>query len=88
MRYADECRRTLTRMYMARLGPAGSLLRIAVPLTDIRWMTLDHRAGFVLSLVDGASTVDELLDICGMPRLDALRILVELREKGALTIVK
>lgn len=86
MRYADECRRTLTRMYLARLGPAGSRLRIAVPLAEIRWMTLDHRAGFVLSLIDGQSTVDEVLDICGMARLEALRILVELYEKGVVTI--
>jgi hypothetical protein len=31
-----------------------------------------------LSLVDGVSTVEMILDVSGMPRLDALRILNEL----------
>jgi hypothetical protein len=39
---------------------------------------MDHRAGFILSLIDGASSVDLILDVCGMPKLDALRILQEL----------
>jgi hypothetical protein len=86
MRYADECRRTLTRMYTARLSPDTATLRIAVPLEEIRWLTLDHRAGFLLSLVDGQSTVEDLIDICGMARLDALRILVELHTRGVVAL--
>ncbi len=86
MRYADECRRTLTTMYTARLGPAGSVLKVAARTEEMRWMSLDHRAGFMLSLIDGKSTLDDILDICGMKRLDALTILVELHDKGILRI--
>jgi hypothetical protein len=39
---------------------------------------IDHRAGFLLSLVDGKSSLEEIVESCGMPRLDALRILQEL----------
>ena len=34
--------------------------------------------GFILSLIDGSSSVEMILDVCGMPKLDALRILHEL----------
>jgi hypothetical protein len=86
LRYADECRRTLTRMYQARLGPLDQRATVAVAIDDIRWMSLDHRAGFVLSLVDGRSTLEEVVDVSGMPRLDVLKILVELQSRGVLTL--
>jgi DNA-binding IclR family transcriptional regulator len=47
---------------------------------------MDHRAGFVLSLVDGVSAVEAILDVCGMPRAEALRILHELIDIGAIAL--
>jgi hypothetical protein len=85
-RYARSCRSVLTEMYTARLGSLQQLITVAVPPTQVRWLSLDHRAGFVLSLVDNASTVEELLDISGMPPLDTLRILSELLEQGVIVI--
>jgi hypothetical protein len=40
----------------------------------------------LLSLVDGMSTIEELLDISGMPRLDALRILYGLLDQRAIAL--
>lgn len=85
-RYARSCRSVLTEMYTARLGSLHQLITVAVPPTQVRWLSLDHRAGFVLSLVDNASTVEELLDISGMPPLDTLRILTELLEQGVIVV--
>ncbi len=84
--YADECRRTLTRMYQARLGSLEQRPAVSIAIDDIRWMSLDHRAGFVLSLLDGQSTLEEVMDISGMPRLDVLRILVELQSRGVVVL--
>ncbi len=70
-RYAQSCRDVLTQMYSARLGPLDQVVAVAVPSDQIRWLTLDHRAGFLLSLIDGGITVDQILDISGMTRLDA-----------------
>jgi hypothetical protein len=47
---------------------------------------LDHRAGFILSLVDGVSGVDTVLDLCGMPRIEALSILQKLIDVGAIAL--
>lgn len=81
LRFAESCRDVLLQMYSARLGSLDRPVYVAVPPDQVRWLSLDHRAGFLLSLVDGSSTIEELLDICGMPRLDALRIVFTLFEQ-------
>lgn len=74
----ENCRTVLENMFAARLGPLDRVPMVVVPRTQMRWLSIDHRAGFVLSLIDGSSSVEMILDVCGMPRLDALRILHEL----------
>jgi hypothetical protein len=73
-----RCRDVLTQMLTARLSPLSQRPEVAVAASQLRWLSLDHRAGFVLSLVDGSSSVDEILDASGMPRLEALKLVVEL----------
>ncbi|HEX3776921.1 MAG TPA: hypothetical protein VHV51_20755 [Polyangiaceae bacterium] len=85
-RYAQSCRDVLTQMYSARLGSLDQIVRVAVPNDQIRWLTLDHRAGFLLSLIDGGSTVDQILDISGMARLDALRIMYQLLDQRVISL--
>jgi hypothetical protein len=74
----ENCRTVLESMYAARLAPLDRAPIVVVPPTQMRWLSIDHRAGFILSLVDGSSTVETILDLSGMPKLDALRILNEL----------
>ena len=85
-RYAQSCRDVLTQMYSARLGSLDQVVRVAVPGDQVRWLTLDHRAGFLLSLIDGGSTVDQILDISGMTRLDALRIMYQLLDQRVISL--
>jgi hypothetical protein len=73
-----NCRSVLESMYTARLGPLDRIPLVVVPRTQMRWLSMDHRAGFILSLIDGQSSVEMILDVSGMPKLDALRILHEL----------
>ena len=72
-RCRERCTEVLSQMYLARLGSLAQVVRVALSGDEIRWLSLDHRAGFLLSLVDGASSIENLLDIIsGMPRLEAL----------------
>jgi hypothetical protein len=80
-RCAERCGEVLAQMYVARLGSTQRRLRVAVPADQIRWLSLDHREGFLLSLAESGSTVEEVLDMCGMPRLEALRILLGLLDQ-------
>ena len=86
LHYADKCRDVLMQMYAARLGPLDQVVRMAIPSDQIRWLSLDHRAGFLLSLVDGICSVEELLDISGMQRLDALRILFTMLQERVIRL--
>jgi hypothetical protein len=43
---------------------------------------LDGRAGFLVSLIDGATTVESLLDLSGMPEQETLALLGDLRSRG------
>jgi hypothetical protein len=74
----ENCRTVLENLYAGRVGPLTRVPMVIVPPTQIRWLSMDHRAGFVLSLIDGSSTVEMLLDVSGMAKIDALRILSEL----------
>lgn len=85
-RCAENCRKRLIQLYSTKIGRMDRVVVLALGDSQLRWLGLDHRAGFLLSRVDGLSSVDELLDICGMPRLEALRTLVDLLERGAIRL--
>jgi hypothetical protein len=72
---AENCRSVLENMYAARLGPSDGVPVVVVPQAQMQWLSIDHRAGFVLSLIDGFSTLEMVIDVSGMQKLDALRIL-------------
>lgn len=88
LKYANSCREVLTDMYTARLGSLTQRVTVAIPGNEIRWLSLDHRAGFLLSLVDGQLTIEEILDVSGMPRLDALRIVYTLLEQRVISLLQ
>jgi len=78
---AENCRTVLRQMYVTKIGPLDRVPTVAVPRDQLRWLSIDHRAGFVLSLVDGVSSLEMILDVSGMPELDTLRILSELAQQ-------
>jgi hypothetical protein len=87
-RCAEGCRQALTEKYLGSLGGRRGIPRVAMGTEEIRWLSLDHRAGFLLSSIDGSMTVEEVLDVASMPELDALRIMFELRNQGAIEVVE
>jgi hypothetical protein len=85
-RCRERCTDVLSQMYLARLGSLAQIVRVALSGDEIRWLSLDHRAGFLLSLIDGASSIETLLDISGMARLEALRILYGLLDQRVIAL--
>lgn len=83
---AKRSREVLLDMYSSRIAGLDRVPRISMGPDQIRWLSLDHRAGFLLSMIDGISSIDDLLDVSGMPRLDALRILCELLEAKVIAL--
>jgi len=85
-RCQTRCTEVLSQMYLARLGSLAQVVRVALSSDQVRWLSLDHRAGFLLSLVDGQSSIETLLDISGMARLEALRILFGLLDQRVIVL--
>ena len=83
-RCAEMCRERLEQLYINKIGSLTRVPEYTLKEVDLRWLGLDHRAGFVLSRVDGKATVEELFDICGMPRIEVLKTLIELLNQGAI----
>jgi hypothetical protein len=84
--YAESCRAVLQQMYAAKIGPLTRVPIVEVARDQMRWLSIDHRAGFMLSLVDGVSSLEMILDVSGMPYLDALRILYELVQQRIISL--
>ena len=55
---------------------------VVMTLDLLKRLPLDHRAGFLLSLMDGAMDLETMVEIAGMPREDVLRVVRDLYESG------
>jgi hypothetical protein len=60
--------------------------RLAIPPEELHASELDHREYFLISLLDGMTTIENLIDICGMPSEEALALLNGLVGRGILRV--
>jgi hypothetical protein len=51
---------------------------------DILMLPLDHRAGFLLSFIDGEATLENILDVSSMSPEEVLSTLEKLRALGVI----
>ncbi len=77
----SEARTQLMRMMESKLGGLDRVPRVLVSREELIWLNLNHRAGFILSQIDGAVSYDDIIALSGMPRLDTLKILAELLQE-------
>lgn len=62
-------------------GMTGSP-RVTMSPNALKRLPLDHRAGFVISLMDGTLDLDTLVELSGMSRDDALGLVRNLYDSG------
>jgi hypothetical protein len=79
---ADACRATLVSACIETIGSLERVPTLVAPLAQIDASSVDHRAGFVLPQIDGATSLGAILDVSGMPSIDTLRIVRELVRRG------
>lgn len=75
---AQMARAELRKLYAGRLGSLDGVPRVAMGPEGLLALALDFRAGLLLSRADGQTSLNEIVESCGLPHLDALRILSEL----------
>ena len=83
---ATECRAALERQCLSVLGSEKSVLVVALSAEELKRFALDNVSGFLLSHMDGATDVETLIDISGLPRLLALRHLRGLLDRGIIVV--
>ncbi|HSR97420.1 MAG TPA: hypothetical protein VLM79_10240, partial [Kofleriaceae bacterium] len=77
-------RDTMMTVFQAFLGDLQRQPALARPLHELGSAPISPRAAFLLSRVDGTLSLDEILDVSGMPRLEAYRYLCQLFLRGIL----
>ena len=79
-------RGSIVRIYREYLGRMDVAPGTGVALSQLKYEHIDARAAFLLSRVDGTLTLEELVDVAGMPELEALRYLSSLILRGILIL--
>jgi hypothetical protein len=77
-------RETIMNAFQGFLGDLQRTPSLARPLHELGSAPISPRAAFLLSRVDGTLSLDEILDVSGMPRLEAYRYLCQLLLRGIL----
>lgn len=68
--------------YVARLGAFTSVPFLMLPFDKLPSVSMDSRMGFLVALIDGASSIQTILDVAGMPPREVLHALATLRDLG------
>ncbi|MCG8589156.1 MAG: tetratricopeptide repeat protein [Proteobacteria bacterium] len=76
--YIDLLRSRLHREYREALGGLRGVPTLAVDADRIRDLELPQHAGFVVSLIDGTTSMTELVSLSGLDPVEAFRTLREL----------
>lgn len=71
-------RAVLLEQFVEEIGDVSAVPVVQIPQHEIMWHKLDHRAGFLLSRIDGQLSFEDIIDVSGMPRFEATRILAQL----------
>ena len=83
--YVERNQETLLKMYESKIGSFQRMPRVLIPPDEVIWLNLHHRAGFLLSQIDGAMTYEDLLALSAMSKIETCKILVQLLAEGVIT---
>jgi len=84
--YVDLVRSHLLKRYRERVGDLQAVPRLLVGGGEIRRFNLAPDGGFMLSLVDGSTSFEQLVSLSGMAAFEAFRNLCALLDAGILGV--
>ena len=82
LEFQANSRATLEDVYALQLGPMDRVPVVVRQSERAGRQATDGRVAVLLSLMDGCTTLQAIVDVCGMPRLEALRLLHDLNHRG------
>jgi tetratricopeptide (TPR) repeat protein len=84
--YFELVRSHLFKYFRERVADASRVLKIKITPEEVMRFNLPANAGFVLSMVDGNTSVNEILALSGMDPFDAMRVVHNLLEAGIVEV--
>lgn len=78
----QKLREGAERALLSRIGDIGVPVVLCGRLGGPETADMDHRSGFVASLLDGTMTTAELLEVSPLRPVDTLRVVAALMERG------
>ncbi|HZI04521.1 MAG TPA: hypothetical protein VEZ71_10885 [Archangium sp.] len=82
----ERCVRGLQASLEAKLGDLKRVPTLKLRMAELMKLSLDPRAGFLLSRIDGSLSFEALFSVSGMSRLDTLRVLARLLDQDIIAI--
>lgn len=76
----------LEARHRAKLGALTQTPILLVEIDHLSDLRLDHRAGYVISQVDGLMTFEDLIELSGMSRIETLAVLCQLMDQDVIGI--
>ena len=70
--------------FLQRIGPLDGKPRVLIGNAELYALSLDHRAAFVLSQIDGQTSYESLMDLTAMPPFETLAVIDRLLELGVI----
>jgi hypothetical protein len=80
--HVQRLREGAERALLSRIGDIGVPVVLCGRLGGPETADMDHRSGFVASLLDGTMTTAELLEVSPLRPVDTLRVVAALMERG------
>jgi len=85
-RLAEQCAQRLGDLYLGHLGSSSDVPRLAVPTAMLGQHGVDRWAAYLISRFDDQCSIEDLVQLTGLSRLDTLRLLYELFQRGVIAI--
>ncbi len=84
--HIENVRSRLVKQYRERIGELKDVPKLRMGLDQVMKFNLPAHAGFLLSLVDGGTSIGDVVSLSGMDAFEALRVLNGLLEAGILAV--
>ncbi len=84
--YFELVRSHLYKYYHEQVTDPSRVLKVKIAPEEMMRFNLPANAGFVLSMVDGRTSVNEILALSGMDPFDAVRVVGKLLEAGIVEV--
>ncbi|MEE2787525.1 MAG: hypothetical protein VX589_09315 [Myxococcota bacterium] len=83
-RLQSENQRHIQAAQVSKLGALSHCPRVKLRQQEVVWQSLNHHEGFMISLVDGQTPYESIIEISAMPRAEAIKILSRLVQLGVI----